>query len=210
MAFIAGAKESLDIAVQELDSEVIAKRSSTSVARRGGALPLGVWWGRRWCGLASSARERASRRGRGCGWRGGGRSRVRVLVGRRRGPRGASGGAVGEYADVAAQAVVACPAKRGAAAFARFDRDGRHAGVGGEAVAVWVAVAVVAISASRPAAQTTLLGSRKEREEDLAVGVARTAPAIWLVSWRICSTIGLSAATSPSTVARRASASSSR
>ena len=52
------------------------------------------------------------------------------------GPWVPAAGGVGEHAERVAQALVAAEAERGDFAFARFDRDRAHAGVGGSASAV--------------------------------------------------------------------------
>src|SRR3972149_6177900 len=59
------------------------------------------------------------------------------------------------------------------------------------------------ISASSSAAVTTLLGSRKSERKMGPSGCSLRAPAIWLVSRRICSTSGLSAAARAGTAPRR-------
>ena len=167
-------------------------------------------WARRACGPASSARARDSTRGRGCESRGGGRSHERERAGRRREPRDASVGCCRRGRHVVSQALVAGPAEGNDAVLAGLDRDGGLAGVGGERVVGRVAGAVVADLGEQAGGGHDALAVAEEGKEDrLRRDELRMAPAIWLVSWLICSTIGRSAAIRPITAVRRASCSSS-
>src|SRR5215218_3887062 len=80
-------------------------------------------------------------------------------------------GAVGEYAEVVAQAFVAGPAEGGVAVFARFLGDRGLAGVGGEAVGCGIAGAVVADLGEQAGGGEDALGVAEEAEEDRSVGV---------------------------------------
>src|SRR5215217_3910467 len=80
-------------------------------------------------------------------------------------------GAVGEHADVVAQALVAGPAEGGVAAFVRFLGDGGLAGVGGEAVGGRVAGAVVADLGQQAGGGDDALGIAEGAQEDWSVGV---------------------------------------
>ena len=119
-------------------------------------------------------------------------------------------GAVGEDGEVVAQAFVAGPAEADGAVFAGLFGDGGLAGVGGERVVVWGSGR--GCRRSRRAARRRRRRSWGRGRSDRKIGPsgwARMAPRISLVSWLICSTSGRSAATRPSTAARRASVSSS-
>src|SRR5215210_1522611 len=96
----------------------------------------------------------------------GGRAVVGVV-----GPGMPVAGAVGEHADVVAQALVAGPAEAGVAALAGFLGDGGLAGVGGEAVSAWVAGAVVADLGQQTGRGDDALGIAEEAQEDRSVGV---------------------------------------
>ena len=80
-------------------------------------------------------------------------------------------GAVGERAEVSAQALVAGPAEGRVAAFAGFFGDGGLSGVGGEAVGGGVAGAVVADFGEQAGGGHDAFGVFEERQEDRSVGV---------------------------------------
>ena len=82
---------------------------------------------------------------------------------------------------------------------------GALAAVGGERVVGRVSGAVVADLGEQAGGGDDALGVAEERKEDFSVGVGSTAPAIWLASSLICSTIGPRAARRPITSLRRAS-----
>src|SRR5439155_16482088 len=142
--------------------------------------------------------------------------RVRVVVAARAGalvdvvgPGVVFAACVGENADGAAQLFVAGPAEAGDFLFARLDGDRGLAGDRFERAAGGVAFSAVADLGEQFSGGDDGLGSRKSERKMWPSVWASRAPAIWLVRSLICSTSGLSAATSASTTARRASVSSS-
>lgn len=84
-------------------------------------------------------------------------------------------GRVGECADRRSEAFVAAVAEAGDLAFARFDGDGTHGSVGGERFGAVVARAAVADLGEQRGGADDALGVAKQRQEDVAVGVAADA-----------------------------------
>src|ERR1700761_2020566 len=78
---------------------------------------------------------------------------------------------VGEGAGRGSQPLVAAVAEGRDLLFAGFDRDGGHAGVGGERVRGGVALAAVADLGQQRRGGDHALGVFEQREEDLPVGV---------------------------------------